>query len=428
MSEDKMDENVESEVNGGWWRKMLPPLILMMVGVVGAVLMIEVGVRLVYLQLPFSWQSQLSGARVWGIAGEPLGALIEAQSVQTDFYSQCVGDDRLFGRLKPNLDGVPILTGETTWHLTTEGLGFEEIGFRSEAAEEFTGVVVGDSFAMCMSVEADECWVTTLSQDSGVAWANLGMVGTGSYSHLHYLEDYGWPLAPEVVVWQFYINDFGNDYEHQLTEAVGCPREEAVPEGDEVVAEPAVEPLSSRLKGGLSRTFVSYNVMVPLLKGELLNNVSQQTIPFFEQFETIHGQTFVVHFSGYEDEVMTNTGIGLTQEALLAAQAQAAAREVPFLLLIAPANFQVYREILPEDIPEPILEAAAAWDAHLDGLVAFAEESEIDYVDLRPFLQEQAAAGVELYQDFDTHWTAEGNRLVGEYVTAVVQERYGVGE
>lgn len=116
--------------------------------------------------------------------------------------------------LKPGLlDALQFGTPQVPFHVSTIELwAGGGIGFRTRPVDYFVdAVVVGDSFAFCFTERAD-CWVTRLEQLTGRGLVNLGLPGTGSRSHLLVLRDFGRPLAPPLVIWQFFGNDFNDDY------------------------------------------------------------------------------------------------------------------------------------------------------------------------------------------------------------------------
>lgn len=110
-------------------------------------------------------------------------------------------------------DALQFGSPSVRFHLSTmelwEGGG---IGFRTRPVDYFVdAAIVGDSFAFCFTERAD-CWATHLERDTGLGIVNLGQPGTGSHSHLLILQDFGSPLKPPLVIWQFFGNDFNDDY------------------------------------------------------------------------------------------------------------------------------------------------------------------------------------------------------------------------
>ncbi len=387
--------------------------ILVCIGVGLGIFLMEVGFRIFYLKLPYSLQVKTSGARLWGLGGPPLGQLINS----LDFYQTCLGDERLYARILPDLNEVPVLTGPgNVWHVTSLGLGFENIGFRTtDSNGPWDGVVLGDSFGFCLGVEYQECWVHQLAEKTQISLANLSVSGTGSVSHLRYLEDYGWSLNPRIVIWQFQINDPIDDYHHMIKGVQGCPR----PQIDKV-------PTSEKLLGGfrdwLSHTFVSYNLVLSPVLRKIFPKLAgpQPSQTQYEQVITSNNQELLV-FNTINDpeDIRLSDGLGLTTEAILSAARQAEEREIQFLLVLVPENLQVYEDFLLED---RLITSAKASDAIIDNLIDFANKYRIQYVDLRPESRQAAGQGREFYQPYDTHWNIAGNRFVAELLSERVAE------
>ena len=115
---------------------------------------------------------------------------------------------------RPVTDFEQFGSAEVRFTVTTEQLWDQRGAFRTRQAlvdRYVDGVVVGDSFAFCFT-DADDCWVNRLAQQTEHNLINLGMVSTGSVAHLRVLEDYGLPLRPPLVIWQWYGNDANEDY------------------------------------------------------------------------------------------------------------------------------------------------------------------------------------------------------------------------
>jgi hypothetical protein len=62
--------------------------------------------------------------------------------------------------------------------------------------------------------------------------------------------------------------------------------------------------------------------------------------------------------------------------------------------------------------------------AHL--LADFAAEQNINYLDLTSHFQEEAAAGVELYYPFDTHWNQGGHDLAARTIGMYIEDKLAV--
>ena len=120
-----------------------------------------------------------------------------------------------------------------------------------------------------------------------------------------------------------------------------------------------------------------------------------------------------------KDDTALLRGMDLTKEAILSAAHQASERNSLFLLILVPRNLQVYANFLPSD---RLVASAQIDDAIMDDLVAFAEDHQIQHVDLRPALREAAVRGDDLYPTHDAHWDPNANRLVAELLSDTVLE------
>ena len=149
--------------------------------------------------------------------------------------------------LKPGLvDALQFGSPQVRFHVNTielwEGGG---VGFRTRPVDYFVdAVVVGDSFAFCFTERAD-CWVWQLEAASGMGIVNLGLPGTGSRSHQLVLRDFGRPLRPPLVIWQFFGNDFNDDYGLAAARAEIEPVAESADAADDSAA---AEPVAAWLR------------------------------------------------------------------------------------------------------------------------------------------------------------------------------------
>ena len=72
--------------------------------------------------------------------------------------------------------------------------------------------VVGDSFSFCFT-EYEDCWVTRFDQSTGLPTLNTAQGSTGSVSHWRFINTFGRTFEPPLVIWQFWVNDFNEDYQ-----------------------------------------------------------------------------------------------------------------------------------------------------------------------------------------------------------------------
>ena len=163
--------------------------------------LLELGLRVFVASLPPNLQAVTNTV----IRGTPFGETWDRAWIRNPEH---------FFILKAGLvDSLQFSTPQVRFHVNTielwEGGG---IGFRNRPVDYFVDiVVVGDSFAFCFTEHAD-CWVSHLEAETGMGVVNLGLPGTGSRSHQLVLRDFGSPLQPPLVIWQFFGNDFNDDY------------------------------------------------------------------------------------------------------------------------------------------------------------------------------------------------------------------------
>lgn len=406
--------------------KMWTRLGLAAFGLVLAMLIVEIGFRITFVYLPLSIQDRLLGVRLWGLGGSALGLFAN----NYEWTRFCRGDERLYARLFPDLNEEPVRNRYDIFHITTSTLGFENIGFRTgESSGPWDGVVVGDSFTFCWGVEMQECWVSQLAEKTEMRLANLSLSNTGSVSHLHYLQDYGWTLNPQIIIWQYWVNDPVDDYRHIVDGAQGCPRLEEKNdtspglEKDNLEIENNTPPENKPMQGlrdWLSHTFVTYNLVTPVLRVMLPQFATLSAESEWESILTTNEVPITAWTRNpLPDDPQNIIGMELTQEAILTAAQEASEHDTPFLLVLAPSPLQVYIDSLPS---ARFVDQAKIENTNMDNLIAFAEENGIQYLDLRPVFRKAAMRGDEIYFTQDIHWTPDGNRLVADALADWFQE------
>tara|TARA_R110002095_G_scaffold120822_1_gene105155 strand:+ start:1039 stop:2199 length:1161 start_codon:yes stop_codon:yes gene_type:complete len=375
-------------------------------GLLVALLLVEVGMRYAYDYLPFPVQSMIRHVRVWGNAGQRLGP---------SWLETCVGDPHLGARNLPDLKDHRVQFGPAIYHVSTTSLGFDGLGFRTpEYHGSWDGVVVGDSFAFCHHIEIEDCWVTRLAGKTGLKLANLAVPATGSASHSRYLEKYGRKLDPGLVIWQYWVNDPREDVEHVAGGFLPCPRST----NDIELSEPSTD-LRRWLKEHSIAANLVYQTWERQQAGSSRGRPSESDAYFFET--TSNRRLFAWRGEGAASRSRVATvGFEMTTAAIGLAARRSRARGSQFLLLIAPSNLQVYADKLPNEVLRAEMEAE---NRTTDQLIVFARENEIEYLDLRPAFIAAAARGEDLYPYYDVHWTPAGNELAADIVTAWIRQR-----
>lgn len=103
---------------------------------------------------------------------------------------------------------------------------YDRWGFRTDVdLEDWEIAVAGDSFTELGFLPHDQLFTTVLARELGSRVRNLGVSGTGPYTQLHYLKEYGDAPGLKRVLIVFFE---GNDLEDMNLELVAMKRFEAL--------------------------------------------------------------------------------------------------------------------------------------------------------------------------------------------------------
>ena len=302
-------------------------------------------------------------------------------------------------------------SAEVRFTVTTEQLWTMRGAFRTrqELVDRYVdGVVVGDSFAFCFTDAAD-CWVDRLAEQTDRNLINLGVVSTGSVAHLRVLEDFGLPLKPPLVLWQWYGNDANEDY--GLAALRG--EAQAAPASD---TPPAAE-----------RSWLEENSAVVVLFQTLLGEDDRYaaSLQFLDQHWVQEGDLRLGFGRPYLwgafdlSRPQNQEGWALSQDAFRAAQEQVEGYGGHLVIVLMPTKEQVYR-----DLAGPLIgaERMALLDENYQAMLEFCDSEGLTCLDPLPAFQERAAAGEQLYYATDIHLTPRGNAVLADWLAAWLAE------
>lgn len=318
---------------------------------------------------------------------------------------------------RPVTDYEQFGSAEVRFTVTTEQLWTMRGAFRTRQAlvdRYVDGVVVGDSFAFCFT-DADDCWVNRLAQQTEHNLINLGMVSTGSVAHLRVLEDYGLPLRPPLVIWQWYGNDANEDY--GLAQLRG---EAQTPPGDDTPTESE--------RSWLERNSAVY-VLIQMLLGQ--DDRYAASLQFLDR-EWAQGGDLRLGFGrpylwgAFDlDRPQNQEGWALSQDAFRAAREQVEGYGGHLVIVLMPTKEQVYR-----DLAEPLIgaERMAVLDENYQAMRDFCDAEGLACLDPLPEFQARAAAGEQLYYATDIHLNARGNAVLADWLAAWLAEKPDVFE
>ncbi len=355
-------------------KKWLGRLGLIFFGVIFALLMLEILLRLMPGFLPPNLQLALR--------------VRDTVAQRSHLFYQ---DPELGRVLKPDMDAEVAMQGDYIFHVQTSDLGLGGPGFRDHDVQAPAyAVAIGDSFTYGLGVEEPETWVARLQASLGKEVANLGQPGIGPVREARIYQKYGRPLQPQVVLWMVVTNDLEDA---MVFNGFGRPGQE--PDLLDKVFD-ALRPWS-RL--ALILEFSMGRGPFAWAEGYEIRQMDGE--PFFFQ------PGFIACNIDLDDPYIEK-GWWISRNALAEAAASAHQDGSRFVLILAPPRERVYIHLLTDD-PE---NAPYNTDALFARYKALGDELGFEVLDLTGPFVEAAKSGEALYFPRDGHWNAAGHALV----------------
>ncbi len=325
--------------------------------------------------------------------------------------------------LRPNIRdelqyGSPSVSFRLTTHkLWDDGLPPDEgIGFRNPPVDyRVDAVVVGDSFGFCFS-ELSDCWVTHLAEQSALNVVNLSQPVTGSLSHAKILADFGAPLKPPLVIWQFFGNDFNDDYGLLQWRGDIAP-----------IPDPAPQPSEPDGFGvWLSQHSVTAALLELLITGQWNGTPEAERIFQSQYSVTVNEQGDVLRFGKlYERRALDMSrpanqfGREQTERALRETQALIQSWEGHLLVVMIPTREEVYASLTAPLMGEAELNKIRSARETMHTLC---ETLALQCLDPLEQFQALAQKGAMLYYSDDMHLNAAGNRALAEIIANTIAQ------
>ncbi len=378
---------------------------LILINVVIVLIFLEVGLRLFTPVLP----EQLATVARRISTGQPYAQdWTPAWQTNPDHY----------WILKPGIQNELQYGSPTTpFHLTTIELWVGGgVGFRTRPVDFFVdAVVVGDSFGMCFTEQAD-CWVEQLAAQfqPSLGIVNLSQPVTGTTSHGRILANFGVPLKPPLVIWQFFGNDFNDDY------GLAVLRDE-VPE----IAEETVSQPDAPIVEWLRRNSVAYAVIETVFTGQF-KGVSDYDKLFIKPYAVTIGNDILQFGAGYEQQAMdmsreqNQLGLRYSQAAFQEAQTLVQTWDGQLIVVIIPTREEVYAHLTAPIMGEAAL---AKLTSARDAMHSLCEELDLQCYDPLADFTKRAQTGEMLYFADDMHLNPHGNAVLAELLAAWLKEK-----
>lgn len=390
-------------------RVVLLRLAAVLFGLIVALLMIEIGLRLLYGSLPMTLQIALRDVRMTPFSNQRLAPPPLWQS-DTDY--QTIMQPGAVNSLQA---GSPIVL----FHVDSYAWWNGRVGFRSPQPQNgiVDAIALGDSHTFCFT-EVQDCWVNYVAQQNGLNLSNLGQPVTGSLAHARLYEDFvakpDLKLGqPKLVLWQFYGNDYNDDY--GLAALNGTAK--SLP-----VAVATVPPLpQSPLAIWLREHSVVYALLSALLRGR-----DEGVEMFVDPYRVVVDKLDISFGQSYLRDAFDMTqprnleGEQFSHEAILKTRATVEKNDGKFMIILVPTKEEVYRPLTEPKMGKAAVDALAAPRLRL---LDFCAAQQLTCFDLLPALQIQADQKIQLYFPTDPHLNVEGNRVVGTAISEFLQAR-----
>lgn len=308
-------------------------------------------------------------------------------------------------------------SAEVRFTVSTQALWGSKAAFRTQQAlvdRYVDAVAVGDSFTFCFTA-LEDCWVQQFGVRTDRNVINLGITSTGSVSHLRVLGDFGMPLQPPLVIWQWYGNDANEDF--------GL----ATLNGETDVQSPN-PPLPAPERNWLDDNSAFYTLLKLLLGAE---DDYEAALQFHDPEYAEKGDVALAFGRSYLwdafDMMQPHNldGWARSQAAFRAAQQMVDGYGGTLLIVLMPTKEQVYREMSLPLIGE---EKLALLDKSYQMMLDFCAAEGLTCIDLLPVFAPHVAAGEQLYYTTDIHLNPRGNEVLAEYLVQWVADHPAVFE
>jgi len=315
---------------------------------------------------------------------------------------------------------------EFGYTLTTDGRGFRN----TSALEACDVLVIGDSFAEASEVSDEHAWPVLVAERTGKRVYNLGMAGTNPRAYLAGLRQIGLAMKPKVVVLLFYEgNDFRvgkakdrtgfkyamrvyrkrspvlNALKRVMTRAfgpIGAVRAKHV-DDDHPLWPVAWLPVSAAGK--------HYAFEWKRLAAHWVNDADFRSSPDYAAATELVGQ---MHALCRDRDIRLAVVYAPDKSHVVLPAARGA---------IGPEQFRAFLALKLKDLPgaSACLETLVGRvDVRENALGDFCRSTSIPFYSLTRVLRDATAAGTQTYFTYDQHWTPDGNRVVADAVTHIL--------
>ncbi len=333
------------------------------------------------------------------------GLLSQSMQTSVHFYRGrralqdiMVGDPYLGYRLRRDLALDFPADGQDV-SLRTVSFDLGDIGFRDIGTHPpFDTVAIGDSFTFCQDVQPESCWVRRLSDARRHSIADLGVSGYSNQAEVRMLERYGRRLHPRLVVWTVFPNDLLENVSFEAWTRSGTDDQFSW--------------MRFNRRGPLTDWLARHSLVFQVLDGarrastRYLYYHHEGNLDFVFRFDDF----WLAALHGIDDLA----GWHLMQEALLTGQRIATESGAQLLVVLAPTKEHVYWNVVRRYVPDELRSADP--DEPYRVVSRFLAAHSIPTCSLVEPLQQEAAAGEQVYWRITGHWNDRGNAVTATAV------------
>lgn len=330
-------------------------------------------------------------------------------------------DRELEFRRPPNARWTGLAAGdiEAEWSVPPANppaltFAYDQWGYRNPPSLVRAEVaLLGDSFVEGWYLNESETAARILESELSRPVANLGVAGYGTMQEFVVLQQESPRLRPSVVVWFFFEgNDLTDDFRFQRTlQSIASNQA-----GSYLPGQPVIQTQSWPQRSWTGNILRLLRIWSHSQAARGAPYFGQLNVPgcgrqqiWFAPYGSIPWSDWYAH-RWLQSQVTLQKGAQYCRES-----------GIHLLLCYVPIKFRVYRPFM-EFSPDSPCSKWALWDLPAD-FAAFCDAAQISYLDLTEPLRESVRAGGFPYPPNDSHWGAEGHRLVARLLRDEIRRR-----
>jgi hypothetical protein len=341
-----------------------------------------------------------------GLMPAKLRAVQRIYDARSSWEGMMRGDRELGFTLQPNLD-IDFPSEGRSIHIRTKQLLDLDVAYRDLGVDPpWQAIALGDSFTFCDDTTPEACWVTRLSEKTGMTVGTLGVNGYSNLAEARLLEKVAPRLSPKLVLVGFFPNDFKDNLHFRNWTQTGT---------DDYWTW-----MRQQRRSDLSDTLANYSILYRLI--DAARRYGRR-----DTFEHNDGKVdFVFRADAWWRTVLDNPGATpgyrLSEEAFRSMAATARAAGAQLVVLLFPFKEQVYWDIARRYTAGGEELALADIDAPMTAVRRFLEKEGIAVCDLTDDLRRAAADHEQLYLRAGAHWTDVGNDVAADAIANCLAE------